>query len=132
MCSLPLRYFSRCLALTTRMLKYFRVSFSFPFLISRVTIMSNLGEFSWSFIFGDCTQLSRERKVRLCQELIGSCLCVFTSKEISRRGSEVTAKKCSKDCDARTRAKLSFCLFNLSVLTFCHCRRLSRCYSVVS
>ena len=77
--------------------------------------MSNLGEFSWSFIFGDCTQLVRERKVRLSQELIE--LCIFTSKEISRISSEVAAKKCSKDCDVR--AKLSFCLLYLSVLTFC-------------
>ena len=62
MCSLPLRYFLRCLALATRMLKYIRVFLSFPFLISLVTIMSNLGEFSWSFSFGDCTQLSKRKK----------------------------------------------------------------------
>ena len=86
MCSPPLRYFTRCLALATRMLKYFRVSFSFSFLISRVTFMSNLGEFSWSFIFGDCTQLSKRKKsssLSGANRLLSLCIHVegnFTQK----------------------------------------------------
>ena len=79
--------------------------------------MSNLGEFSWSFIFRDCTQLIKRKKsssLSKANRLLSLCL---TSKEISHRSSEVAAKKCSKDCDARP--KLSFLLqFNFDLLPF--------------
>ena len=71
--------------------------------------MSNVGEIFWSQILGENPNLERERKIR--RYVFTGALLKTSHREISRSSRAVTAKKCTKKCNARV--ELLFWLLRL-------------------